>query len=40
MYGFTMNTSDYTVTLAGLLLAIAFPAILIAYLAMKHANIS
>jgi len=36
MYGFTMNTSDYTVTLAGILLAIAFPAILIAYLAMKH----
>jgi len=36
MYGFTMNTSDYTVTLAGILLAISFPAILIAYLAMKH----
>jgi len=36
MYGFTMNTSDYTVTLAGILLAIAFPAIIIAYLAMKH----
>ena len=32
----TMNTSDYTITLAGLLMAIAFPAILIAYLAMKH----
>ena len=36
MYGFTMNTSDYTVTLAGILLAIAFPSIIIAYLAMKH----
>ena len=36
MYGFTMSTSDYTVTLAGILLAIAFPAIIIAYLAMKH----
>ncbi len=36
MYGFTMNISDYTVTLAGILLAIAFPAILISYLAMKH----
>ena len=32
----TMNTSDYTITLAGLLMAIAFPAIVIAYLAMKH----
>jgi len=39
MYGFTMNTSDYTVTLAGLLLAIAFPAILISYLAMKHSTL-
>ena len=36
MYAFTMNTSNYTVTLAGLLLAIAFPAILMAYLSMKH----
>ena len=33
---FTMNTSDYTTTLAGLLMAIAFPAIIISYLAMKH----
>ena len=36
MYAFTMNTSAYTVTIAGILMAIAFPAILIAYLAMKH----
>ena len=36
MFGFTMNTSEYTVTIAGILLAIAFPAILIAYLSMKH----
>ncbi len=35
----TMNTSDFTVTLAGLLMAIAFPAIIIAYLAMKHPTI-
>jgi len=39
MFSFTMNTSNYTVTLAGLLMAIAFPAIVIAYLAMKHPNI-
>jgi plastocyanin len=36
----TMNTSNYTVTLAGLLMAIAFPAILIAYLAMKHSTLT
>jgi plastocyanin len=36
MYSFTMNTSNYTVTLAGILMAIAFPAILMAYLSMKH----
>ena len=36
MYAFTMNTSNYTITLAGILMAIAFPAILIAYLSMKH----
>ena len=36
MYAFTMNTSNYVVTLAGILMAIAFPAILIAYMAMKH----
>ncbi len=36
MFTFTMNTSNYTVTLAGILMAIAFPAILMAYLSMKH----
>jgi len=36
MFAFTMNTSAYTVTIAGILMAIAFPAIIIAYLAMKH----
>ena len=36
MFAFTMNTSNFTVTIAGILMAIAFPAILIAYLAMKH----
>ena len=36
MYAFTLNSSDYTVTIAGILMAIAFPAIVIAYLAMKH----
>ncbi len=35
----TMNTSAFTVTLAGILMAIAFPAIIIAYLAMKHPTI-
>ncbi|MFQ5476128.1 MAG: plastocyanin/azurin family copper-binding protein [Nitrosopumilus sp.] len=39
MFGFTMNSSDYTITLAGMLMAIAFPAIIIAYLAMKHPKI-
>lgn len=38
MYAFTMNTSAYTVTIAGILMAIAFPAIIIAYLAMKHSQ--
>lgn len=36
MFAFTMNTSAYVVTIAGILMAIAFPAIFIAYLAMKH----
>lgn len=36
MYAFTLNTSAYTATIAGILVAIAFPSILIAYLAMKH----
>jgi len=35
----SMNTSAFTITLAGLLMAIAFPAIIIAYLAMKHPTI-
>ena len=39
MYAFTLNSSDYTVTIAGILMAIAFPAIVIAYLAMKHPNL-
>jgi len=40
MYALAINnTSDFTVTLAGLLMAIGFPAIIIAYLAMKHPNI-
>jgi plastocyanin len=34
-FALTMNSSNYTVTLAGLLMAIAFPSIIIAYLAMK-----
>ncbi len=39
MYGFTMNTSNYVVTIAGILMGITFPAIIIAYLAMKHPTI-
>ncbi len=35
----TMNTSNYMITFAGILMAIAFPAIIIAYLAMKHPKI-
>jgi len=35
----TMNSSAFTVTLAGILMAIGFPAIIIAYLAMKHPTI-
>ncbi|MEK6865773.1 MAG: plastocyanin/azurin family copper-binding protein [Thermoproteota archaeon] len=34
-FALTMNSSNYTITLAGLLMAIAFPSIIIAYLAMK-----
>jgi len=34
-FAFTMNTSSYTVTIAGILMAIAFPSIIMAYLAMK-----
>ena len=36
MYAMVMNTSNYTVTIAGILMAIAFPAITISYLYMKH----
>jgi plastocyanin len=39
MYAMTMNTSNFTVTIAGILMGIAFPAIIIAYLAMKHPTI-
>lgn len=39
MYSLTMNTSNFTITLAGILMAIAFPSIIIAYLAMKHPTI-
>lgn len=39
-FAFTMNSSNYTVTLAGILMAIAFPAILIAYIAMKKPEIT
>ncbi len=34
-FALTMNSSNYTITLIGLLMAIAFPSIIIAYLAMK-----
>ena len=36
MYAMVMNTSNYTITIAGILMAIAFPAIIISYLYMKH----
>ena len=39
MFALTMNTSNFTITLAGILMAIAFPAIIIAYLAMKHPSV-
>jgi len=35
----TSNSSAFTITLAGILMAIGFPAIIIAYLAMKHPTI-
>ena len=40
MYALTMNTSNFTITLAGILMAIAFPAIVFAYLSMKHPSVS
>ena len=39
MFALTMNESNFTITIAGILMAIAFPAIIIAYLAMKHPTI-
>jgi len=39
MYALTMNSSNYTITIAGILMAIAFPSIIISYLAMKHPTI-
>jgi plastocyanin len=39
MFAMIMNTSNYTVTIAGILMAIAFPAIIIAYLSMKHPTV-
>jgi plastocyanin len=35
-YALTMNSSSYTVTLVGVLMAIAFPTIIITYLAAKN----
>lgn len=40
MYAMVLNTSNYTVTLAGILMAIAFPAIVISYLYMKHPEVA
>ena len=40
MYAMVLNTSNYTVTLAGILMAIAFPAIIISYLYMKHPEVA
>jgi plastocyanin len=40
MWGMAMNTSNFTVTLAGILMAIAFPAIVISYLYMKHPEVA
>lgn len=39
MFAFTMNTSNYVITISGILMGIAFPSIIIAYLAMKHPTI-
>lgn len=40
MFAMTMNTSNYTITIAGILMAIAFPAIIISYLYMKHPEVA
>jgi len=34
-FALTMNSSNYTITMVGLLMAVAFPSIIISYLAMK-----
>ena len=39
MWGMALNTSNFTVTLAGILMGIAFPAIIISYLYMKHPEV-
>ena len=38
-FAMTLNSSDFTIVIAGILMAIAFPSIVIAYLAMKHPTI-
>ena len=38
-FALTLNTSDFTIVIAGILIAITFPAIIIAYLAMKHPSV-
>jgi len=40
MFSLTMNTSNYTITIAGILMGIAFPAIIISYLYMKHPEVA
>ena len=39
-FALTMNSSNYTITIAGILMAIAFPAIIISYIAMKKPEIT
>ena len=38
-YAFTLNTVSTTATFAGILMAIAAPAVIIAYVAMKHSEV-
>lgn len=38
-YAFTLNTVSTTATFAGILMAIAAPAVIIAYVAMKHSQV-
>ena len=40
MFAMIGNTSNFTITLAGILMAIAFPAIVISYLYMKHPDVA